>query len=292
MTEPGNGAATLRKTPKGGVTEPGNGAATLRKTPKEGMEACVARRLPRHHWKLLRPVPGWDGVLYYDPLDFELDRPLTFYRRLHHRQLGEIRYPVKVYTVDREIGNRKKGGSHRPRFQRTIKIKRKGVTVNLFCSNLTMHCQMGFTIADPRHCVVDHINGDSTDDRPSNLQVISQSENCRRSQLFLESALRNLERAQQVLAERRRQRRLQVAAAFPSMETTMELDIEIALQDLDGGTRPQANSGTRPQGDSGTRPQADSGTRPQANGGARPQAEGGARPQADGKQSTQKKAKS
>ena len=152
------------------------------------MPDYVARRLPRNHWKLLRPVPAWDGVLYYDPLDFELDRPLTFYRRLQHRRLGEVRYPVKVYTVDLQISNRKKRGSQRPRFQRKIKISRKGVTVHLACSNLTMHCQMGFTIADPRHWVVDHINGDSTDDRPSNLQVITQSENCRRSEAIREHA--------------------------------------------------------------------------------------------------------
>ena len=154
------------------------------------MPDYIARRLPRHHWKLLRPVPAWDGVLYYDPLDIQLDRPLTFYRRLHHRRLGDIIYPVMVYTTDLQISNRKKGRSHSPRFQRTIKIKRKGVTVHLTCSKLTMHCQMGFTIADPRHWVVDHINGDSTDDRPSNLQVITQSENLRRSEKVVEHARR------------------------------------------------------------------------------------------------------
>ena len=152
------------------------------------MPDYVARRLPRHHWKLLRPVPAWDGVLYYDPLDFELDRPLTFYRRLHHRRLGEIRYPVKVYTEDLKMWYHKHGLNRRPRFQRKIHITRKGVTVHLACSNLTMHCQMGFTIADPRHWVVDHINGDSTDDRPSNLQVITQSENCTRSEAIREQA--------------------------------------------------------------------------------------------------------
>ena len=152
------------------------------------MPDYIARRLPRHHWQLLRPVPAWDGVLYYDPLDFELDRPLTFYRRLNHRRLGEIRYPLMVYTEDRQISNRKKRRAQRPRFQRTIKIYYKGVTVHLTCSKLTMHCQMGFTIADPRHWVVDHINGDSTDDRPSNLQVITQSENCARSEAIREQA--------------------------------------------------------------------------------------------------------
>ena len=172
------------------------------------MPDYVARRLPRHHWKLLRPVPAWDGVLYYDPLDIQLDRPLTFYRRLHHRRLGDIIYPVMVYTEDHQISNRKKRRTQRPRFKRTIAIKRKGVTVRLACSKLTMHCIMGFTIADPRHWVVDHINGDSTDDRPSNLQVITQSENCARSELFREQMRKNLRKIRELGNQKRNDRRI------------------------------------------------------------------------------------
>ena len=156
------------------------------------MPDYVARRLPRHHWKLLRPVPAWDGVLYYDPLDIQLDRPLTFYRRLHHRRLGEIRYPVKSWKKDVTSSYRKKGVRAKPMFREFIKIRRKGTLIPLYVSQLTMHCMMGFTIADPRHWVVDHIDGDSMNNRPSNLQVISQSENCRRSELFREQMRKNL----------------------------------------------------------------------------------------------------
>ena len=148
------------------------------------------RRLPKHHWKLLRPVPAWDGVLYYDPLDIQLDRPLTFYRRLNHRRLGDIIYPVKTWKKDVNSSCRKKGVRANPMFREYITITRKGTLFPLYVSQLTMHCMMGFTIADPRHWVVDHIDGDTLNNRPSNLQVISQSENCRRSAKVVECARR------------------------------------------------------------------------------------------------------
>ena len=152
------------------------------------MPDYIARRLPRHHWKLLRPVPAWDGVLYYDPLDIQLDRPLTFYRRLHHRRLGDIIYPVKSWKKDVNSSCRKKGIRAKPMFREFIKLRRKGTLIPLYVSQLTMHCMMGFTIADPRHWVVDHIDGDTMNNRPSNLQVISQSENLRRSEAIREHA--------------------------------------------------------------------------------------------------------
>ena len=152
------------------------------------MPDYVARRLQRHHWKLLRPVPAWDGVLYYDPIDIQLDRPLTFYRRLHHRRLGDIIYPVKSWKKDVKIWQRKHGCNAKPMFREFIKIRRKGTLIPLYVSQLTMHCMMGFTIADPRHWVVDHIDGDTLNNRPSNLQVITQSENLRRSEAKREQA--------------------------------------------------------------------------------------------------------
>ena len=152
------------------------------------MPDYIARRLPRHHWKLLRPVPAWDGVLYYDPIDIQLDRPLTFYRRLHHRRLGDIIYPVKSWKKDVKIWQRKHGCNAKPMFREFIKIRRKGTLIPLYVSQLTMHCMMGFTIADPRHWVVDHIDGDTLNNRPSNLQVITQSENLRRSEAKREQA--------------------------------------------------------------------------------------------------------
>jgi len=148
------------------------------------------RRLPKHHWKLLRPVPAWDGVLYYNPLDIQLDRPLTIYRRMHHRRLGDIIYPLKTYTIDVKSSCRKQGINAKPMFREYIQFSHKGRFINLSTAKLTMHCFMGYTIADPRRWVVDHIDGDTLNNRPSNLQVISQSENLRRSEMFMDCARR------------------------------------------------------------------------------------------------------
>ena len=56
-----------------------------------------------------------------------------------------------------------------------------------------MLCWMGFAIADPRHWVVDHIDGNPLNDRPKNLQIITQSMNLKRSPKVRAHARKNLE---------------------------------------------------------------------------------------------------
>ena len=50
----------------------------MKKDNKKPLPDFIQRRIPRHLWNTLHPVPTWEGVLYYDPLDFQLDRPLRF----------------------------------------------------------------------------------------------------------------------------------------------------------------------------------------------------------------------
>ena len=160
----------------------------------------ITRRLPKSQWNKLREVPTWEGVLYYDPADIEQDRPLTFYRRVFCPVLNdEIIYPLRSHKTNSDHSHIKHGSKHKPMYRHFISFNwlpnlllGKDRMKNINCNSLTMLCLTGFAIADPRHWVVDHIDGNSLNDQPSNLQVISQSENLRRSEKVRAQARKNL----------------------------------------------------------------------------------------------------
>ena len=173
----------------------------MKKDDEKALPDFIQRSIPQHQWNTLHPVPTWEGVLYYDPLDFDLDRPLTFYRRLRLRGAkADFIYPLKVYQKDVCSSNRKRGSNRKPMYRRYIHFKwkpkeqpGKSRIVTLYCSHLTMLCWMGFAIYDRRHWVVDHIDSNPLNDQPSNLQIISQRENCRRSPKVRAQARKNCE---------------------------------------------------------------------------------------------------
>lgn len=162
--------------------------------------------LPQAVLKRLEDVPTWEGVLQYDPLELQLDYPLTIYRirrrRLKDNRVLKLRYPLKATLTDQR--NTVKT-SFTPQMRYRYHFKIKGKIFTLFRSHLTMLCIMGFAITDRRHWVIDHVNGDSSDDRPSNLQVISQSENVRKSELIMKMIYRRKEQKKQRIAKRHAQ---------------------------------------------------------------------------------------
>ena len=95
-----------------------------------------------------------------------------------------------------------------------------------------MLAYMGFAVADRRHWVIDHKDGNTLNDRPSNLQVITQRENCHRSARWqamqkLNTRDRKL-RAQANLDYRERLRQHIISTMEPGA-TEIDVEIELAM---------------------------------------------------------------
>ncbi|MBP3830228.1 MAG: HNH endonuclease [Bacteroidaceae bacterium] len=173
----------------------------------------------------LQWVPTWEGVLQWAPDDLRADRPLRFWHVFYNRRLKRtIRTRLK--------GGVKVTGKTAIHHRIFLVFLHKGKMNNLQCSYLTELCRTGFAIADRRHWVVDHINGNTMDDRPSNLQVISQQENIRRSERVKASI--KLSPAERRRRFQERQARIeevrrQVIRAMPPDATRMDVEMEVAL---------------------------------------------------------------
>ena len=219
-------------------------------TPIEKLRACVerARALPEQVRKRLEPVPTdpYEAFLMWDPEELRQDRPLTFYRKLKSKRFkAPVIYPLPVVVEDSHYTSRLHGKNWAPDYRRRIKTMYKGKIYNFLCSNLTMLCILQFRRENPHINVIEHLNGDSLDDRPSNLLLSTQSANNRRSEKVMEQARKLAKKIQplgtKAAAEARRRRReerealltdphaLSVASANPEIETTVDLQIELQL---------------------------------------------------------------
>ena len=173
-------------------------------------------------------VPGYEEHLQYATDDIKNDRCLRLWHCFRSKRFGgrRMRYEIKPTLVL----FRHDYHALRPRVK--FEFRLNGKIQYLYRTHLTMLCIMGFAIADRRHWVIDHINGITVDDRPSNMQVISQAENCRRSKRYRET--RKLSpRANKLAADQRRhwmeERRLQLMAIHPDADPS-DIAFELALE--------------------------------------------------------------
>ena len=203
-----------------------------------------ARALPEQVRKRLEPVPTdpYEAFLMWDPEELRQDRPLTFYRKLKSKRFkAPVIYPLPVDVMDSHYTSRLHGKNSAPDYRRRIKTMYKGKIYNFLCSNLTMLCILQFRRENPHINVIEHLNGDSLDDRPSNLLLSTQSANSRRSEKVMEQARKMQKLGTKAAAEARRRRReerealltdphaVAVASASPDIETTVDLQIDLQL---------------------------------------------------------------
>ena len=171
-------------------------------------------------------VPTWEGVLQYAPIDLREDRPLRFWHVFYHKQLKRT---VRVKL----IGTVRHSSADNCVYRRIFKFIHKGKFVSMGASNLTELCKTGFAVADRRHWVVDHIDNNPMNDRPSNLRVISARENNLRSEAYRKALKRSNAENRKLRIERQSiidKMREEIIATIGQDATRVDVEVELALR--------------------------------------------------------------
>ncbi len=131
--------------------------------------------------------------LWYNVRDYENCEQVRFYTHAKinkdgHRK-GEL-YELPVRILDHNQWRRKRGigPNIKPDNRRLIQLLKNGKKEHLLCAHLVFKIGWTFPIPDRPHYVIDHIDGNTLNDRRNNLRLITAKENvntpaCREARL-------------------------------------------------------------------------------------------------------------
>ena len=123
--------------------------------------------------------------IWYNVKDYRENKLVRFYRRATHNnqhghKMGEF-YEIPIYIRDASCSHRKSGRSPnmKPQLRRRLHFSQNGKVVTLLCSRLTFYIGWAFPDVSKKtvHMVVDHIDHNTLNDRPTNLYETTQKEN-------------------------------------------------------------------------------------------------------------------
>lgn len=176
-------------------------------------------------------LPSYEGVLLYDPEDIKEDRPVRLWHYTKHRRFGDkpVLYELKpsLCKCDHSRNGR---DQQRPRVE--FKFMHHGQLYHLQRSYATWLAYMGFAIADRRHWVIDHLDNNTLNDSKSNLQVITQRENCHRSarlQEMLKLSPRDRKLRAQASVDKRERLRQHIISTMEPGATEIDVEIELTM---------------------------------------------------------------
>ena len=186
--------------------------------------------------KGLEWLPSYEGILLYDPEDIKEDRPVRLWHYTLNNRFGTkpVLYELKptLYKYGHKGCER---NIQRPRIE--YHISHHGKIQVLLRSYATWLADKGIAIANRRLWVIDHKDGNTLNDKPSNLQMISQRENCHRSARWqamqkLSPRARKLH-TQASIAYRERLRQHIISTMEPGA-TEIDVEIELAMRIQEG----------------------------------------------------------
>lgn len=134
--------------------------------------------------------------LWYNVRDYENCEQVRFYTHAKQSQCGHRKgelYELPVRIYDHHQWRRKRGATPNAKSdkRRLIQLRKNGKGIQLLCAHLVFKIGWTFPIPDRPRYVIDHIDGNTLNDRRNNLRLITAKENAN-TPACREARIRNL----------------------------------------------------------------------------------------------------